>query len=995
MISNRRGVTRAAGLAVVAVLAVLALVLVIYKFKNEKAGPGVSAVPLGGTDGKGAATKPINAPAPQGKLAARPGLDRDMEIVVVDAVSKQPIAGAQLAIKFFVTGDPNIPDGVHNRREITEEKGRGWLMLPEKDPSYLDIQVKMDGYVSRGITYRDEPVPTSYKFELERGTSIGGVVHDEQGNPIAGVDVVCMLPGDSSAGRNRGDLWESAKGRSDEQGRWRCDGIEKDLKEVRIRVKHGDFVSELENDFTSKLPMEELRAMKGVIVMKKGLEVAGLVVDEAGKAIGNASVRVGEPYGNSMKVRADGDGRFVLKNSRPGSVTLTATARGYAPGVKAVKVGKEMGAVEFRLAKGNTIRGKIVDVNGKPVRGVMVALSPFHGLQWMTNSKADGTFEWTEAPAGELQFDMMKEGYVYVRQFRMSPSEKEYVITLRPPQKWHGSVVDAETGKPMESFLVVPGWQGENSPVFWDRSAASAKKGQNGQYEIEFTQPASARSLSIEVPGYLPAVSPPYKMDQSDVVFDVKLKKGTGPSGVVRSADGKPAAGVDVVLSTPTSSIQIRNGEFVLNRGGKAPTIKTGADGKFQLAPEIEPFVLLAMGDGGYAEVTSEQLKASQDVKLQPWGRVVGKLMKGSKPWPNEMVKLNYKWNYNPKNEQIHFEYEAKCDQEGNFVFERVVPKEMKVSRQMGLQKLGRYSAYTYSHPEKIDVRPGETVNVQVGGKGRPLIGKVNVPNDPVSRGWNVSGTLQTKQARPQLPEGYDEWTREQIQEWQKKYQESEQWKALNASGKYYAFAIEDDGSFRVEDAAPGVYEIQIRATDPATENRRTLAMTRMDVTMGEIPGGQSDEPLNVGTMEFQTPVKIKVGVDLSKVILKTIEGPPVKLADLKGKAVMIYFWSSRNKTVLAELPVLKEIDEQYGKDARLVVIGVCTNSRLVTGKAFAQSNGMKWMQAYVGINSTAYEDLGEPEYPAHLLIGADGKLINNVTRIETLKEEVGKVVKN
>ena len=74
-------------------------------------------------------------------------------------------------------------------------------------------------------------------------------------------------------------------------------------------------------------------------------------------------------------------------------------------------------------------------------------------------------------------------------------------------------------------------------------------------------------------------------------------------------------------------------------------------------------------------------------------------------------------------------------------------------------------------------------------------------------------------------------------------------------------------------------------------------------------------------------------------------------------------------------------------------LIGVCTNSRPVTAKAFAQSNGIKWVQAYVGMNSTAIEDLGYPDDPVHLLIGANGKLIDNVTKIEDLKQEVDRAV--
>src|SRR5437762_4977461 len=91
MISHRRGVTRAAEVAVVALFAALALVLIIYKLKENKGGVGVPAVPL---------NAPVSRPvaAADAKPAAAGGVDRDMEIQVVDAASKQPIAGALLSI---------------------------------------------------------------------------------------------------------------------------------------------------------------------------------------------------------------------------------------------------------------------------------------------------------------------------------------------------------------------------------------------------------------------------------------------------------------------------------------------------------------------------------------------------------------------------------------------------------------------------------------------------------------------------------------------------------------------------------------------------------------------------------------------------------------------------------------------------------------------------------------------------------------------------------
>src|SRR4051812_27368015 len=112
MISNRRGVTRIAQLALLVILAIL--------FTSKSA--------------RGADPK------------AAPRLDRDVEVQVVDSVSKEPIAGASVTISM---------SGTETRKDQTEDKGRVWVLLPEKDPSYLNIAVKMDGYVTARLDYRD------------------------------------------------------------------------------------------------------------------------------------------------------------------------------------------------------------------------------------------------------------------------------------------------------------------------------------------------------------------------------------------------------------------------------------------------------------------------------------------------------------------------------------------------------------------------------------------------------------------------------------------------------------------------------------------------------------------------------------------------------------------------------------------------------------------------------------------------------------------------
>ena len=121
--------------------------------------------------------------------------------------------------------------------------------------------------------------------------------------------------------------------------------------------------------------------------------------------------------------------------------------------------------------------------------------------------------------------------------------ESENVLRFR------GTVKDAETGRPIETFVVVPGTQIGGPPPLW--MFDFAKTHHEGRYTFSFkpnkNQPHLVR---IESKGYLPAVSPAQPNNAGEQVFDATLVRGAWLEGLVRGRDGAPLSRSEVIVVT-------------------------------------------------------------------------------------------------------------------------------------------------------------------------------------------------------------------------------------------------------------------------------------------------------------------------------------------------------------------------------------------------------------------------------------------------------------
>ena len=86
----------------------------------------------------------------------------------------------------------------------------------------------------------------------------------------------------------------------------------------------------------------------------------------------------------------------------------------------------------------------------------------------------------------------------------------------------------------------------------------------------------------------------------------------------------------------------------------------------------------------------------------------------------------------------------------------------------------------------------------------------------------------------------------------------------LRFSSVLFASTIDKDGLFRIEDVPAGKYELELSVNE-ARDVRfsgpgKIIGHLRMPVVVPEIPGGRSNEPLDLGTVTAKLFDMIKVG---------------------------------------------------------------------------------------------------------------------------------------
>jgi uncharacterized GH25 family protein len=142
------------------------------------------------------------------------------------------------------------------------------------------------------------------------------------------------------------------------------------------------------------------------IVLQKGLDMTGTVVDPSGNVVANANVQAQQlnaPPGvqpSQAGAQTDVQGNFKLTGLAAGNYRLIVRVANFAPAVVPFAAAGSSN-VKVTLEVGVGLSGSVADESGAALSGVSMNLQIYSddGLNLWTNVKPDGTFEFKNVPS--------------------------------------------------------------------------------------------------------------------------------------------------------------------------------------------------------------------------------------------------------------------------------------------------------------------------------------------------------------------------------------------------------------------------------------------------------------------------------------------------------------------------------------------------------------------------------------------------------------------
>ncbi|MCG8419216.1 MAG: carboxypeptidase-like regulatory domain-containing protein [Proteobacteria bacterium] len=378
-----------------------------------------------------------------------------------------------------------------------------------------------------------------------------------------------------------------------------------------------------------------------VIRMSMGAAILATVVDEKSAPIAGADVELRDGE-DTRSQTTDGDGKSKFGGVGSGFVWLIATAPGYGITRRPVQVPKKAGvSIEARIVmgKGVPVSGRVLDEEGKPVRGARVVARDASAVFSSTDIRRDGVLT---NDRGQFALPALSAG---IYRFRAVHSEyapgssdlitvdgttgvEDVTIELSAGGSVAGKVVDQGGRVARFASVRVETTRSQFGGLGLGSSGVrQATCDEHGGFKIKGLPRAEVRLVAQSDEASSEAVTANLQQtpDRSGLVLELTIS-GT-IAGVVVDSDGEPVAEAQITVlpdfwqGGPTDDFSLRGMAAEITDGGGRFALRGLPEGKYR--------VRASRGEVDFAQFIQPGVQATtgtEDLRLvldRP-GRVVG-----------------------------------------------------------------------------------------------------------------------------------------------------------------------------------------------------------------------------------------------------------------------------------------------------------------------------------------------------------------------------------